>query len=302
MMTQSEIEDITFKMGKATSAVKMVCCVANNAAWLVALDGLDHARRCKGYKHEVKRAFSLAVKEWHNYENALVYATQNNMFRVENLAKEARDMLGNITDWEYYEFWQGGGVETYKATKPLITSLWNKHRLSLIDHGVDEADHIAWVLTGCAALTLAIRLYESVTRSVIKSYNVHKRIVYSLFDQFSIGRVEAAWKKAMFTLCPGLSYDLNPTEKRNISLGIAQLCEAWTNPNIIYSAHLKSIEEYGEIFKSRGFQKKALLLTMKAMQNTLKDIDEDYDGRKKQPAETSDAGGTNVGGCQAVSP
>lgn len=45
-----EMQEITRRMALATSVVKLICGVGNNAAWLVMLDGIDHARKCRRFR------------------------------------------------------------------------------------------------------------------------------------------------------------------------------------------------------------------------------------------------------------
>ena len=45
-MYEQQYNELTRKMASAAGVVKLICGVANNAAWLVVLDGYDQARRC----------------------------------------------------------------------------------------------------------------------------------------------------------------------------------------------------------------------------------------------------------------
>lgn len=120
-MTEQQFKDLAQRMAKASGIVKLICGVGNNAAWLVVLDGYDHARKCKAYKHEVKRAFKMAIEEWHHYEARLVYAKENRMFHLDDLGEKARKTFGDISDREYYDFWSSVGGPAYEKTRPLIT-------------------------------------------------------------------------------------------------------------------------------------------------------------------------------------
>ncbi len=245
-------------VAQGAGLVKMVCGVANNAARNVMLEGHDHARRCKRYGHQVKRAFVMAEKEWHDYERRLVYATENRMFHVADMTPEIRRKYGDITDRQYYDFWASMGGVAYDKTRPVLTSLWNKHRLSMEGHGVQDAEHVAWVLNASAALELAIHLYEGVVRQCCVDLNIPKSIALRIFSQFDLSRVVTAWNKTMMLLAPDSSYPLDALEKRNVELGVEQLCEAWVDPSLMYDSSRESVQEYVEVFASKGFQKKVL--------------------------------------------
>ncbi len=133
-MTEQELIDV---LCQAAGYAKLVCGVGNNAAHMAMLDGYDHARRCKAYRHEIKRAFKMAIDEWHTYEKHLLHEQQFRMFHVADMPEEVRRKYGDITDREYYDYWSATGCTAYEKTRPLLTSLQNKYRKSLVRHGYD---------------------------------------------------------------------------------------------------------------------------------------------------------------------
>lgn len=256
-MTIEEKQQLTLNMAKAAGMIKLICGVANNVSWLIVLDAYDHAKRCRRYRHEVKKAFKLAIEEWHKYERQLIYATTNRMFHVADLAPESRKPYGDISDRQYYDFWASIGGPAYTKTKPLITSLWNKHRLSLEQHGVPDAEHIAWMLTASTAMQIATYLLDTTIKRVAADHHLPIKIANDMFRQFSVEPMLKAWGRALLLLEP-MEYKLDPLEERNIQMGIDQLAEAWTEPSLLYDSVLVSCEDYDEVFRTKGFQKKAI--------------------------------------------
>ncbi len=257
-MTKEEYEDLVQRVSNAAALIKLVSGVANNAAWLVVRDGADHARRCKRYGFKVRGLFNHALKEWHDYENALKFATENCMFRLADMSESVRSKYGDITDSQFYDFWASVGGPAYMQTKPLITSLWNKHRLSLLSHKVDDAEHVAWVLTASATIELSIQMYDRTIEHCISQMKIPSSTAHRIFDQFRLTRLEKAWNRAMFMLAPDSKYELDDLEKRNIELGLNQLCEAWLDPSLLYKSTMQSVEDYDEIFSSRRTQRKVM--------------------------------------------
>lgn len=258
-------EDIVRRMVNAAALVKLVCGVGNNAAWMVVLDAYDHAKRCRRYHASVKGGnrvsylFKHAIQEWHSYEHALIYATENRMFCLADMTPEVRRRFDkDITDREYYDFWASVGGSAYSKTRPLLTSLWNKHRLSLQHHGVADADHVAWVLTASTALELAVYLYKRAINQCVKDMRIPRHICERVFGQFNIQRVADAWYNAMMALSPGCEYPLDDLEKRNIEHGLNQLSDAWLDPTILYESTMQSVEDYDEVFATHGQQLKAI--------------------------------------------
>lgn len=274
-MNEEQFQELARKMARASSVVKLICGVGNNAAWLVVLDGYDAARKCKRYRHDVKRAFHLAVEEWHKYEARLIHAKENRMFHLEDLGEKARKTYGDITDRQYYDFWSSVGGPAYEETRPLVTSLWNKHRLSLLNHGVQDAEHVAWVLTAMAALELADQLFERAIQEVVNGYGLQEKMVRHVFGQFSLRPVKDKWHRALLMLAPDTDFTLNELERRNISHGLTQLCDAWMNPSLLYNSTMASVEDYDEIFRTRGFQKKALREIAEVRDVTVEEINKE---------------------------
>lgn len=252
------IEELQRRMAAAAGLIKFICGVANNAAWLVALEALDHARRCRDYRGNVKHRFNQSVAAYHDYERNLIHNKNNRMFCVADMTPDIRKKYGNITDREYYDFWTATGAQAYTKTKPMITSLWNKYRLSLQSHNVKESEHLAWVMTATAALELAVNLYKRAIKDIVESYKLPRHLVEYVFSQFSLEPVRKRWNDAMLSLSPHVDYTISGMEERNIVHGLEQLQEAWTNTSVLYDSASETVAEYDEVFRTPGEQKKVM--------------------------------------------
>lgn len=252
------IEELQHRMAAAAGLIKFICGVANNAAWLVALEALDHARRCRDYRGNVKYRFKQSVAAYHDYERNLIHNKNNRMFCVADMTPEIRKKYGNITDREYYDFWTATGAQAFTKTKPMITSLWNKYRLSLQSHGVKESEHLAWVMTATAALELAVNLYKRAIKDIVESYKLPRHLVEYVFSQFSLEPVRKRWNDAMLSLSPHVDYTISGMEERNIVHGLEQLQEAWTDTSVLYDSASETVAEYEEVFRTPGEQKKVM--------------------------------------------
>lgn len=266
-------EETVKALSNAAGVVKLICGVGNNAAWLVMLDGYDHARRCRGYKQKVKKAFRDAVEAFHVYERGLLYATENRMFHIADMSAEVRKKYGDISDRDYYDFWSNTGGFAYQKTKPLITSLWNKYRLSLESHGVEDAEHVAWVMTAMAALELACRMYDRAVMECVSGYGLPERLVTHVFGGFRLHEVSARWRRAMVMLAPGTdTIELGTLEERNIEHGLEQLTEAWVNPTLLYNSTMDNVEDSAEVFRTAGEQKKSMREIATVREETEKEL------------------------------
>ena len=146
-------EEIVKAVGNAAAIFKLVCGVGNNAAWVVMMEGYDHARRCKAFRKESERrsqrrmVLQRAVNDFNDLRAQSADHPDEPHVPCADMSDDVRRKYGNISDAEYYEFWKGVGGVAYAKTKPLITSLVNKYRVSLVQHDVKDAEHVAWVMT-----------------------------------------------------------------------------------------------------------------------------------------------------------
>jgi hypothetical protein len=266
-------EETARRMAQSAAVVKLICGVANNAAWMVVLDAHDHAKKCRGYRHGVKHLFKQSIEGLKDYERRLLYAEENRMFHLADMSEKVRKKYGDISDREYYDFWASMGGAAYGRTRPLLTSLWNKYRLSLLREGVPEAEHVAWVMVGMAALELAVAMYGRAIDECVNGYQLPRRMVEHVFGQFSLAHVSALWRKALLALCPGTeSIKPTPLDERNIEMGLEQLTEAWINPSLLYSSTMDTVEEFGEIFRTKGEQRKSMREIAEVEAETMREL------------------------------
>lgn len=258
-------EELFNALCQAAGYVKLVCGVGNNAAHMAMLDGYDHARRCKAYRHEVKRAFKQAIEEWHVYERRLLHEKTFRMFCVADMPENVRRKYGDISDRQYYDYWTGTGCAAYERTRPLLTSLQNKYKKSLVRHGYEDADHVAWVMVGMACLELACAMYERTIADCPENYDVPLKPARLVFGQLSLLNVKEKWNKALTMLTAGYEHPLDKDEERDITLGLDQLTETWVDSSLHFQSAMDTAEDYGEVFRTKGMQKKIIRECAEAM-------------------------------------
>lgn len=251
-------EQMARQMANAASSVKLVTGVANNAAVLVMLYAHDKIKQHPRYKHKVKQAFRQALKTREDYERQLLHTQTNRFFHVDDMIPSSRKVYGaDFTDQQYFEFWQSLGGPIYNKSWPFITSLWNKYRLSLINHHIEHPELLAWPMVAMSCLELARKLYQRVLDEAIEEYKFSRRLVERTFKDFDIDPVVKAWHKAL-SLLENTSYQLEPTEDKNIEMGLLQILDIWANPENFYDSTMEVIPAYDDIFRTKGEMKKAL--------------------------------------------
>lgn len=241
------------------SLTKLVTGVCNNATYLIMMEAMRHLDGHPNYIGRTRRLFKDAVREWEHYEKSLLYGSKNRFFQVANMSPETRAKYGDITDKEYFEFWQGTGGTAYAKTKPLITSLANKFKLSFEKDGFKHADILQWPMVTCACMQMCIHLWERSTREACQDFKLD-------FDRFKknveclcIRKPYNSWRYALYTLEPLVKNDIeDKASMDNIELGIQQLYDAWTSPEGLYGVTAETIEDYDEIFAGKSVVKRAV--------------------------------------------
>lgn len=263
------IEEFKEKMQRTAAVVKLTCGVGNNAAWLACLDAYDRLRLHRSWRthtrggHTVGYMYDRAIKAFHQYERRLIYADQNRFFHVADMPESTRRSYAeHMSDREYYDFWATIGGTAYEKTRPMVTSLQNKYRLSLEAHSIMQADILAWGMAAMACLSTACEIYDraiAIAADDMKGVRGAEKVMRSVFGSFSLNGVSKLWRDALDATDPAAAaYSLNDTEARNISLGLDQLAEEWVSLRTLYGSVADTIADYGEVFHTRGFQKKAL--------------------------------------------
>lgn len=256
MKNKSELQN---DLARVASVVKLVCGVANNATWLVMADAHDAIKNHPNYKGKAKWLYKQAFTEFKSNEMQLLHSNDNRMFHLDDMSPSVRKKYGNIKDSQYFEYWQGLGENAYTEGHKWVSSLDNKYRLSLVNHGVSYSEIIAKVMTAQACLELSCSMYDSALNSCARDFALPMDIMRKIFKYFSLRKVADIWIKAMFLTAPETEkYDLDELEEKNISQGIMQLEMAWSDPNMIYGSAFSATEDFEEIFRTKGEWKKAM--------------------------------------------
>jgi hypothetical protein len=82
--------------------------------------------------------------------------------------------------------------------------------------------------------------------------------------------------RAMMLLAPETDpIKLSDVEERNIDLGLQQLMEAWLDPELLYSSASGAVDDFNEIFATKGFVKKVQREIAEVKAETLREINKE---------------------------
>lgn len=281
---RSQLASKERQLAVASGYVKLMTGVGNNAAITVMMHaynvvagiGDDEKGRPRqahpNFRHECKRAYQDALREYEAYESRLLHASTKRFFHLADLDEKHRKVYGDITDREYFDFWRGLGAKPYTDTLPFIRALHNKYRLSLVNHHVPYAEILAWPMAATACLTLAVEMYDMAIRAMERA-GISRKVGEAIFGKFSLRPLLTRWTRAMFLTEPKSEYELDPTEDRNIEIGIRQILDVWSDPETIYGAVIETVPEYEEIFRTKGEMKKALRTIASVKADTIAEME-----------------------------
>lgn len=248
----------------ASSMIKTIVGVTNNAAWMACLDAIDKIRQHPRYHASVKggttvgRSYKRVFDALKAYERRLIFTDENRFFHLADMDPKARKIFGNITDRDYYDFWAAFGFTAYESTRPFFTSLVNKLRLAYQAHGEQHAEILAYSNAAGMALDLAVEIFNhSIDRCMQEWPQVPERLWRRTFGAFSLSHVADLWMAAHNNLDPGNDYRLSDAENHNIILGYAQLRDMWIDEKTLFDSRIKTAEDFAEVFRTNGEMKKA---------------------------------------------
>lgn len=274
-MTEEELQK---RVAQVSGFVKLMCGVANNAALAIMLQCLNKIadKRSKEsyeeepwhphprYKQKVKQLFNDALRERDLYRRHLLHASSQGIrfFHLGDMPQEARRKYGVLTDAQYFEFWECTGSLAYQKSQPLIGSLWNKFRLSMLNHKVPYPETVAWGLVGANMLELAVVVWQRAMKSAHEAFDgvLTEEFVKRLYHPFSLEKVSQRWQQALELMAPETKgYTLDTVEERNIALGVEQIMELWISPDLPFDSTIQAVDDFSDdIFASRDHAKKAM--------------------------------------------
>ena len=252
-------DELSAALSRAGGLVKLVCGGINGVSFLLMADARDILAKHPRYCGKVRQSFNAAFKEYDAYVRGLLYPASNmpRFFHVADMDEAARKRYGDITDKQYFEFWEGTAGTAYTQHRPFITSLANKYRLSLVRHDIRYAEILQWAMVTEAVLELADSMWVSAIDEMAKRYLIPLELLKKFFAPFRVCRVTVAWKRALYMLEPLIScIDLENDEERNIELGLIQMTEAFASPTNIYGTLSGAVDDYEEIFRTKGERRK----------------------------------------------
>lgn len=244
----------------ASGIVKLVCGVGNNTACILLYNAIDAVKRSPLYRQRVKKLVNMTDEEYRSYERRLLYANTNRFFAVCDMGEEQkRAYTSSLSDSQYFEMWQGLNSAAYSECKPLLDSLSHKYYKMLCRHKCQYPQTVKECLLALTMLEIADKMYQSAIDSITIDSPITKKLADELFSSFSMAKVIKQWRMVVDAVSTGdESMSITDDEQHDIDLGLQQIEEIMFNVDTLFDAFQDTVHEYAEVFRTKGFQKKAL--------------------------------------------
>lgn len=231
----------------------------NNAAYYVMSDAIDLVRQMPEYnqKHsQLRRAFDKAEEEWRNYERAVKFSRYHFLDPKYFTAEQKKRFREDLTQDEYTEYWQCIGGKAFTKIVNEVNVLCNKFKLSVESHNIPNAKTCGYILATASMFVLCEAVRSRVNSVFSQRHSISMAEVMDMTSCFSLKRMEFAWGRCVRMMGPVTR--LTEDESRNIELTVEQLVEHWNDASFFVSSEIETAEEFPEIFRTKGEQKKYL--------------------------------------------
>lgn len=197
---------------QASSLVKLIDGVVNNAAWAACLDAYECIEPLKRFNQQVKGGdtagygYQRCFKALKQYQRNLIYASDNRFFHVADMTGDTRNFYAkDMTDEQYYDFWASFGFKAYQDNRPFLTCLVNKLYLVYKKGNVKHAEAAAWSMGAFMSLNVATECHADAVKAVARQWGGRLSEWQRLFKAFDLSPVEKLWGDAHRDFFPELA-------------------------------------------------------------------------------------------------
>lgn len=252
---------------QASSFVKLIDGVVNNAAWAACLDAYEYLKPLKRFNQQVRGGdtagygYKRCFKALKDYQRNLIYASENRFFHVADMTEETRNYYAKgMTDEEYYDFWASFGFKAYQDNKQFLTCLVHKLHLVYEQAEVKQAEAAAWSMGAYMSLSVATECHSDTVKAVAKQWGGSFNEWARLFKAFDLATVEKLWGDAHKDFFPELTtIDFSDDEFENIKLSFNQWAYRLVRGKTLVKSRVDTVADYADdIFRTPGCAKKAM--------------------------------------------
>lgn len=259
---------VAYKTECAKERIMLLLTTCNNAAHIVMMNALDEVKKLPEYNARfslMRKAFNQAEDVWRQYDAGLRHSGKKWLNPSSFNAAQKKRFREDLTAEEYKEFWECIGGNAYLKVKSDVDVLQNKFKLSIESHKIKNAVVASKVLSVSSMLILCEAVYTKTINIFARNYMVSQPEAFDIWKDFNLRNMQMAWGKCVRMMGPVTQLD--EMESRNIELTLEQLIDHWNDETFFYSSLIEAAEDFPEIFRTKGEQKKFIRELAETMSN-----------------------------------
>lgn len=250
------------QVSDACGELKMFTGGAVNCALFMLHEALVQLEQCDTYRHQAKVLLNRTRQDWQQYEHDLLHPGDGlRFFHLDDMQDEYRKRYGDITDAEYFEFWQGMGSEMYMQCHPDIIALCYKYERYLTRIGHRNAKAYATAMTADALLQLSCIVWDIITLQNQSAMPALSPSFRQLAQPLSPQRIADTFHQAIEVMFLSHSPELTALECADIKSSTDSISATWSDPITYTNIQESNIKSYAsDVFRTKGEVRKLLQL------------------------------------------
>ena len=241
--------------------------------WYGCLDLIDRIKKTNYYRQGVKLGLNGYLKEMATKRTMMLNPPMGSpkIFHVADFPKSVQMRFReDLTDEEYYDYWEGQGLVAHSKNKQLIDSLIWKFRKFYDKRGVKCAEVLSFLTAGETLIRMCVVQYHERLQSFRNMFGYNKEDAHRCFEMFDLSRAGHFWHTAVKPLCHNVeNIVLEALEERNVVLGLQQLMEEMTLTKKVFDITRQNVVDNPEVFRT----KKTWLEQIEEVDKMIADVD-----------------------------
>lgn len=260
MQTGYSAERVSILLSHSAGMLKLYMGCWYNVTMVLMQEAEYQLRQTGYYARMVKKLHSLAMNAVQKFEHDMKHPQEGELklFNMEGFNGEYREQFQkDLTDEEYFEFWQGLGGETWAKYKNYIMSMAYKWQRYLERVGARDAKVLSLVMATNEMLSFCAIGFQTVCDHEAASLPLMNMKVHRIFQALDPAPVQQAWHR-MCQAIVGHLPDMTDTERNDVRLSIDSVSQYLIDPLIIKQLEIDTVRQYAEVFGNRAKQSKAI--------------------------------------------
>ena len=251
-------EQLSQQLGHAAGAMKTMVGLPDVVALFYLQDTLHKLSASPLYRGRVKQMANRVAKMKREWEQRLLHPQPSELrfFDVTLFGKDDKSCFhDDMTQAEYFEYWQCTGGELYADALPLMNALGYKFRRHFERCGAPDAKLFARLTVTANVLTIVTEAFNNVTRDIEKSMVRTTPSLTEITHCFSLGSIAKVFLDLCTLIIPA-TYKVTPEEQHDMELATNAIIDVLTDPVRMVECQKRVNNDYGtEVLRSKSVLK-----------------------------------------------